>query len=212
MTDLIRVLVVDDHPVVCDGLSAILGTQPDFDVVGTAATGTAALREVAARHPDVVLMDLQLPELDGIAATAAIRDRHPGVRVVVLTSYDTDADILAAIEAGATGYLLKDASRQELARAVHAAARGETVLAPPVAARLISHVRGAPGPTLTAREAEVLRRVALGQSNPDIGRALYIGEATVKSHVMRIFDKLGVRDRTAAVTTAIARGILPTPL
>jgi DNA-binding NarL/FixJ family response regulator len=205
------VLIVDDHPVVRDGLRAVLAAEAGLEVIGECGRGDEAVRAAAALRPDVVLMDLRLPGLDGVDATARIVAAGTAA-VLVLTTYDSDGDILRAVEAGATGYLLKDASRQELARAVHAAARGETVLAPPVAARLISHVRGAPGPTLTAREAEVLRRIALGQSNPDIGRALYIGEATVKSHVMRIFDKLGVRDRTAAVTTAIARGILPPPL
>jgi DNA-binding NarL/FixJ family response regulator len=204
------VLIVDDHPVVRDGLRAVLSAEPGLEVVGECARGDEAVRAAAALRPDVVLMDLRLPGLDGVEATARIVAAGSGA-VLVLTTYDSDGDILRAVEAGATGYLLKDASRAELARAVHAAARGETVLAPPVAARLAGHVRGATGPVLTPREAEVLHRIACGQSNPDIGRALFIGEATVKSHVTRIFDKLGVRDRTAAVTTAIARGILPRP-
>ena len=204
------VLIVDDHPVVRDGLRTVLSAEPGVEVIGECGRGDEAVHAAAALRPDVVLMDLRLPGLDGVDATARIVAAGTAA-VLVLTTYDSDGDILRAVEAGATGYLLKDASRQELARAVHAAARGETVLAPPVAARLVGHVRGATGPQLTPREAEVLRRIALGQSNPDIGRALYIGEATVKSHVMRIFDKLGVRDRTAAVTTAIARGILPSP-
>jgi DNA-binding NarL/FixJ family response regulator len=203
------VLIVDDHPVVRDGLRTVLSAEPGVTVIGECGRGDEAVQAAAALRPDVVLMDLRLPGLDGVDATARIVAAGTSA-VLVLTTYDSDGDILRAVEAGATGYLLKDASRQELARAVHAAARGETVLAPPVAARLIGRVRGGT-PLLTPRECEVLRRIAIGQSNPDIGRALYIGEATVKTHVTRIFDKLDVHDRTAAVTTAIARGILPAP-
>ncbi|HET9143331.1 response regulator transcription factor [Actinophytocola sp.] len=202
------VLIVDDHPVVRDGLRAVLSAEPDIEVVGECGRGDEAVAAAAALRPDVVLMDLRLPGLDGVDATARITAAGTAA-VLVLTTYDSDGDILRAVEAGATGYLLKDASRQELARAVSAAARGETVLAPPVAAKLVGRLRG--GRLLTPRETEVLTRIAKGLSNSDIGRALFIGEATVKSHVLRIFDKLGVRDRTAAVTTAIARGILPPP-
>lgn len=204
------VLIVDDHPVVRDGLRTVLSAEPDLEVVGECSRGDEAVRVAEALRPDVVLMDLRLPGLDGVDATARIVAAGTAA-VLVLTTYDSDGDILRAVEAGATGYLLKDATRVELARAVRAAARGETVLAPPVAARLAGHVRGPATPPLTPRELDVLRLLACGQSNPDIGRALFIGEATVKSHVTRIFDKLGVRDRTAAVTTAIARGLLPPP-
>jgi DNA-binding NarL/FixJ family response regulator len=204
------VLIVDDHPVVRDGLRTVLATEPGIVVVGECGRGDEAVAAAAALRPDVVLMDLRLPGLDGVEATAQITAAGTAA-VLVLTTYDSDGDILRAVEAGATGYLLKDASRQDLARAVKAAARGETVLAPPVAAKLVGRLRGGRTPLLTPREAEVLACVANGLSNPDIGRALFIGEATVKSHVLRIFDKLGVRDRTAAVTTAIARGILPPP-
>jgi DNA-binding NarL/FixJ family response regulator len=206
---MITVLIVDDHPVVRDGLRTVLSAEPGVEVVGECGRGDEAVAVAAKLRPDVVLMDLRLPGLDGAGATARIVAEGSGA-VLVLTTYDSDGDILRAVEAGAIGYLLKDASRQELASAVAAAARGETVLAPPVAAKLFGRVRGG-GTALTPREAEVLRCVARGLSNPDIGRTLYISEATVKSHVMRIFDKLGVRDRTAAVTTAIARGILPPP-
>jgi DNA-binding NarL/FixJ family response regulator len=202
------VLIVDDHPIVRDGLRTVLGAEPDIEVVGECGRGDEAVLAAAALRPDVVLMDLRLPGMDGVEATARITSAGTAA-VLVLTTYDSDGDILRAVEAGATGYLLKDASRRELARAVAAAGRGETVLAPPVAAKLVGRLRGEPA--LSPRELEVLRCVASGLSNPDIGRALFIGEATVKSHVMRIFDKLGVRDRTAAVTTAIARGILPSP-
>ena len=204
------VLIVDDHPVVRDGLRTVLATEPGIVVVGECGRGDEAVAAAAALRPDVVLMDLRLPGLDGVAATARIVAAGTAA-VLVLTTYDSDGDILRAVEAGATGYLLKDASRQDLARAVTAAGRGETVLAPPVAAKLVGRLRGGQVPLLTPRETEVLACVANGLSNPDIGRALFIGEATVKSHVLRIFDKLGVRDRTAAVTTAIARGILPPP-
>jgi DNA-binding NarL/FixJ family response regulator len=204
------VLIVDDHPIVRDGLRTVLSAEPGIEVVGECARGDEAVHAAAALRPDVVLMDLRLPGLDGVSATARITEAGTA-RVLVLTTYDSDGDILRAVEAGAIGYLLKDASRAELARAVTAAGRGETVLAPTVAARLVGGLRGRRESVLTPREAEVLRCMANGLSNPDIGRALFIGEATVKSHVMRIFDKLGVRDRTGAVTTAIARGILPPP-
>jgi DNA-binding NarL/FixJ family response regulator len=206
----IRVLLVDDHPVVREGLRAILSAEPDLSVVGECGTGADAVRHAAALRPDVVLMDLRLPGLDGVAATERIV-ADGSANVLVLTTYDDDADIVRALAAGATGYLLKDTPRAELARGVREAARGETVLAPPVAARLVTHVRRPALPELTPRELEVLRCVASGLSNPDTGRRLYISEATVKSHLTRVFEKLGVNDRTAAVTAAIARGLLPQP-
>jgi DNA-binding NarL/FixJ family response regulator len=205
----IRVLIADDHPVVREGLRAVLAAAPDLAVVGDCGRGDEAVRLALALQPDVVLMDLRLPGLDGVAATEEIVAAGAAA-VLVLTTYDTDADIVRALAAGATGYLLKDTPRDELTRAVQRAARGETVLAPPVAARLVDRMR-MPLPALTPRELEVLRGIAAGLSNPDIGRELFIGEATVKSHVTRIFDKLGVKDRTAAVTAAIAAGILPSP-
>jgi len=206
----VRVLLVDDHPVVREGLRAILEAEPDFRVLGTCGTGAEAVRHAASLRPDVVLMDLRLPEMDGVEATRQIAAAGTAA-VLVLTTYDDDADIVRALAAGATGYLLKDSSRTELTRGVRAAARGETVLAPLVATRLAAQTRGPAHPQLTHREAQVLRCVAEGLSNPDIGRRLFIGEATVKSHLTRIFDKLEVAGRTAAVTVAIARGILPTP-
>jgi len=160
---------------------------------------------------DVILMDLRMPGGDGVTATRQILAADPAAKVLVLTTYETDADILRAVEAGATGYLLKDATPAELANAVRAAARGETVLAPLVAERLVSHVRRPPRESLSARETEVLGRVARGATNAEIGRDLYISEATVKTHLLRAFAKLGVSDRTAAVTTAFERGILPPP-
>jgi DNA-binding NarL/FixJ family response regulator len=206
----VRVLLVDDHPVVREGLRAILEAEPDFCVLGACGNGAEAVGQAASLRPDVVLMDLRLPEMDGVEATRQIVAAGSAA-VLVLTTYDNDADIVRALAAGATGYLLKDCSRTELTRGVRDAARGETVLAPPVAARLVAQTRGPARPELTRREVEVLRCVAEGLSNPDIGRRLFISEATVKSHLTRIFDKLGVADRTAAVTVAIARGVLPTP-
>jgi DNA-binding NarL/FixJ family response regulator len=226
----IRVLVVDDHPIVRAGLAGLLGVEADMEVVGEAGDGEEALAQVAALSPDVVLMDLRMPRLDGVGATARITADFPSSRVLVLTTYGTDADIIPAVEAGANGYLLKDTPRLQLVEAVRAAARGETVLAPPVAARLVSRLRspatnsgpasgaasgpsGPSGPTnpLTPREVGVLRAVSRGLSNAEIGRALFIGEATVKTHLLRAFAKLGVDDRTRAVTAAMERGILPPP-
>ena len=206
---MIRVLLVDDHPVVRTGVRGMLAAEPDIDVVGEAGSGVDAVTMAARLRPDVVLMDLRMPELDGVAATGRILADRPQTRVVVLTTYETDADILRAVEAGAAGYLLKDASPEELSRAIRAAARGETVLAPPVAARLVRSVRQpAPRTPLSAREIEVLRLVGRGLTNAEIGKELYIGEATVKTHLLRAFTKLGVSDRTAAVTTALASGVL----
>jgi len=169
---------------------------------------------VAALSPDVVLMDLRMPGMDGADATARIVNDHPGTRVLVLTTFDTDDDILRAVEAGASGYLLKDTPREELVAAIRAASRGETVLAPPVAARLMGRMRGAGAggaDQLTPREVEVLAAVGRGLTNGEIGRELFIGEATVKTHLLRVFQKLAVDDRTRAVTVAIERGILPSP-
>ncbi|PUB30094.1 LuxR family two component transcriptional regulator [Promicromonospora sp. AC04] len=205
---MIRVLVVDDHPVVRSGLAGMLSVEEDLEVVGEAADGQEAVELAAALGPDVVLMDLRMPVLDGVAATAGIVGAGvsgAGPRVVVLTTYDTDADILRAVEAGATGYLLKDTPRAVLVAGIRAAARGETVLAPSVATRLVSSVRTA-AERPSAREAEVLTLVALGRSNSEVGRELSITEATVKTHLIRAFAKLGVADRTAAVTVARDRG------
>jgi DNA-binding NarL/FixJ family response regulator len=207
----IRVLVVDDHPVVRSGLIGMLDVEDDLEVVGEAADGEEAVIRVRELTPDVVLMDLRMPRLDGAGATRRIVAAHPPCRVLVLTTYDTDADIVRAVEAGATGYLLKDTPRVQLVDAVRAAARGDTVLAPPVAARLVSRLRGPAIETLTPREAQVLAAVAQGLSNARIGQELRIGEATVKTHLLRVFAKLGVDDRTRAVTVAMERGILPAP-
>jgi DNA-binding NarL/FixJ family response regulator len=207
----IRLLVVDDHPVVRAGMVAVLGEEGDFEVVGEAANGAEALALVTSLTPDVVLMDLRMPVMDGAEATARIVAGPAAPHVLVLTTYDTDADIVRAVEAGARGYLLKDAPTAVLADAIRRAARGETVLAPPVAARLAERLRAPTRPELTARELDVLRLVATGLSNADIGRALFIGEATVKTHLIRAFAKLGVTDRTAAVTAAYGLGLIDVP-
>ena len=206
----VRVVVVDDHPVVRAGLVGLLSGEPDLEVVGEAADGAAALVLVAEVLPDVVLMDLRMPGVDGATATGTISAQHPQVRVLVLTTYESDTDILRAVEAGAAGYLLKDTPREDLIEAVRGIARGETVLAPSVASRLVAQVRQA-DQRLTPRELEVLAGVARGGSNGQIGTELFITEATVKTHLLRVFAKLGVDDRTRAVTVALQRGLLPSP-
>ncbi|MEH0421332.1 response regulator transcription factor [Streptomyces sp. B21-083] len=207
----VQILIVDDHPVVRFGLRGMLEAYDDLRVVGEAGSGDEAIVLASTTRPDVVLMDLRMPGTDGATATARIRQEHPGIRVLVLTTYEGDADILPAIEAGATGYLLKDTPIGTLTDAIRAAARGETVLAPPVAARLVTHLQAPAGEQLTPREVQVLGLVARGLSNSEIGRQLYIGEATVKTHLLRTFVKLGVNDRTAAVTVALSRGVLTSP-
>jgi DNA-binding NarL/FixJ family response regulator len=208
MTQPIRLVLVDDHPVVREGLRGMLEAEPDLSVVGEAGSGDEAVVVARTAQPDVILMDLRMRGMDGAAATERIRAESPAIKIIVLTTYETDADILRAVEAGASGYLLKDASRAELAGAVRAAVRGETVLAPSVAGRLVHQVRNPTQPGLSGREVEVLGLVAKGRTNAEIGRALHISEATVKTHLLRIFSKLDVSDRTAAVTTAMARGLL----
>ncbi|MEV0353478.1 response regulator transcription factor [Nonomuraea sp. NPDC050680] len=204
----IRLLVVDDHPVVRDGLSSMFARDPDFEVVGEAADGAEAVRLAETLRPDVVLMDLRMPGVDGVSATRALAGGGSGARVLVLTTYDTDSHVLPAIEAGATGYLLKDAPRDELLRAVRATARGEAVLAPSAAALLMSRVRSSPSGSLSQRELEVLQLVAAGGTNREAAAQLFITEATVKSHLLNIYGKLGVGDRAAAVTEAFNRGLL----
>ncbi|PKV93794.1 LuxR family two component transcriptional regulator [Amycolatopsis echigonensis] len=206
---MITIMLVDDHPVVREGLRGMLEAEDDLTVVGEAGSGDEAVALDRVKQPDVVLMDLRMPGLDGVGAIRAILKETPARRIVVLTTYETDADILRAVEAGASGYLLKDASRTELAGAIRAANRGETVLAPSVAGKLVHRMRNPePVSPLSAREVEVLRLVAKGRTNAEIGRELHIGEATVKTHLLRVFSKLGVSDRTAAVTTALDRQLL----
>ena len=204
----IRLVVADDHPVVRDGLRAMLETQPDIDVVGEATTGAEAVAIVRSLRPDLVLMDLQMPDLDGTTATRHIRAEYEDVQVLILTTYDTDADISRAVDAGATGYLLKDARRDELFQAVRVAARGESVLSPGVASRVLGKMRAPAEQALSSREIDVLESVARGLSNRAIARSLHISEVTVKTHLLHVFAKLGVDDRTAAVTEALERGII----
>ncbi|WDZ85531.1 response regulator [Micromonospora cathayae] len=207
-TEPVRLLIVDDHPVVRDGLRGIFDGDPGLTVVGAAADGAEALAMVPSVQPDVVLMDLRMPGMDGITATRRLVRAHPTVRVLVLTTYDTDADVLPAIQAGATGYLLKDAPREELTRAVRAAARGESVLSPTVAARLMGRLRGPGHEPPSQRELEVLNLVARGLSNREIAARLFVSEATVKTHLLHLYAKLGVNDRAAAVATGYDRGLL----
>ena len=208
MTDPIRLLIADDHPVVRDGLSGMFDPDPDFEVVGEASDGAEAIRLAQALKPDVILMDLRMPGMDGVAAITEIARQGIPVRVLVLTTYDTDSYVLPAIEAGATGYLLKDAPRAALLRAVRAAAAGQGVLSPSVATRLMSRVRTPAPELLSQRELEVLELVAAGTTNRDAAVRLFISEATVKTHLLHIYAKLGVADRAAAVAEAYNRGLL----
>ncbi|MFB9303039.1 response regulator transcription factor [Kibdelosporangium philippinense] len=207
----IRLVIVDDHPVVRDGLRGMLGTQPDFEIVNEAASGAEALTVVEASQPDVVLTDLRMPEPSGAMLIRLLRERVPKARVLVLTTHDTDSDVLPAVEAGAIGYLLKDAPREELFRAVRAAARNESVLSPSVAALLLKRVRPQQPLTavkLSARESEVLELIAQGKTNREAAAALFISEATVKTHLLHIYAKLEVPDRAAAVAAAYKQGII----
>ncbi|WP_306311250.1 response regulator [Streptomyces hydrogenans] len=207
----ITLLVVDDHPVVRDGLRGMFDADPGFRVLGEASGGVEAVELALRLDPDVVLMDLRMPAGGGVDAIAALARHGARARVLVLTTYDTDTDTLPAIEAGATGYLLKDAPREELFAAVQAAAEGRTVLSPAVATRLVSAVRRPAEPvddTLSAREREILFLVARGTSNREIAAELFISEATVKTHLTHIYAKLAVKDRAAAVAAGYDRGIL----
>jgi DNA-binding NarL/FixJ family response regulator len=204
----VRILIVDDHPVVRDGLIGMFAADPGFEVLGEAADGAEALRLARTLRPDVILMDLRMPGMDGVTAIGELAGLGIAVRVLVLTTYDTDSYVLPAIEAGATGYLLKDAPRDELLRAVRAAAHGEAVLAPSVAARLMSRLRTPAAGPLSQRELVVLELVAAGSTNRDAAARLFISEATVKSHLLNIYAKLGVNDRAAAVAEAFNRGLL----
>lgn len=204
----LRIILADDHTVMRAGLVALLSSEPTVEIVGEAGDGREAVRLVGELRPDVALLDLRMPVLDGVGATLEIVAGEAPTRVLILTTYDTDADIERGVEAGATGYLLKDATREQLVEAIHSASRGETVLAPRVAQRLVARMRRPVPVTLTARESEVLRAVADGLSNVEIGRRLFIGEATVKTHLLRVFAKLDVNDRTRAVVVAMDAGLL----
>jgi DNA-binding NarL/FixJ family response regulator len=209
----VTVVVADDQAAVREGLVLLLGTLPGITVVGQAEDGVAAVETAAATHPQVVLMDLNMPRCDGVEATRRIRADHPVTQVVVLTTYSDDESIIGALQAGALGYLTKDATRAEIGRAVLAAAAGQAVLDPAVQQRLLSAAVRAPAAQpdhdpdeLTPRESDVLRLIAAGKSNREIARALYVSEATVKTHVNRIFAKTGSRDRTQAIRYAYTHG------
>jgi len=209
---MIRLLIVDDHPVVRAGLAGLLSDEPGFEVVAEASDGDEAVRLASATRPDVILMDLRMPQVDGVAATLRIAGGEAGdppPRVLILTTYESDDQILAAIEAGASGYLLKAAPRAEIVAGIRSVAAGQTALSPQVAVRLVERMRRPePETVLTARELDVLRLVATGHSNKQIAVALGIGESTVKTHLLKVFEKLGVADRTRAVTLAMERGLL----
>jgi DNA-binding NarL/FixJ family response regulator len=205
----IRLLIVDDHPVVRDGLRGVFTGDPDFEVVGEAGDGAEAVAMVERNPTDVVLMDLRMPRMGGVEAIARLREAAPATRVLVLTTFDTDRDMLPAIEAGATGYLLKDAPREELVRAVRAASRGESVLSPAVAGRLMGQVRKPTQEALSRRELDVLKLIADGATNREAAGQLFVSEATIKTHLLHIYDKLGVRDRAGAVGEAYKRRLLP---
>ena len=204
----IRILIVDDHPVVRDGLRGMLAGEPDLEVVGEASDGGEARAVVGTLRPDVILMDLRMPGMGGAAAIRALAEDGNRARVLVLTTYDSDSDVVPALEAGATGYLLKDTPRAELVRAIRAAARGEAVLAPSVATRLVSQLRAPAQDALSDRELEVLTLIAQGETNRGAAARLFISEATVKTHLLHIYTKLDVNDRAAAVAAAYERGLL----
>ena len=204
---MIRVLVADDHPIVRGGIVALLESAGDMEVVGTASTGLEAVELAVQLAPDIVLMDLRMPGIDGDEATARILAQRSGIRVVVLTTYETDAGILSAIEAGASGYLLKAAPQEEILAGIRSVARGEVALAPSIAAMLVNRVKR-PQISLSARETEVLGLVSQGLSNPAIAKQLFLSEATVKTHLLHAFEKLDVKDRTRAVTKAMELGLL----
>jgi DNA-binding NarL/FixJ family response regulator len=211
----IRILIADDHPVVQDGLLAVLGTQPDFEITGVAVTGLEVLRMVSAKDPDIVLLDLEMPEMDGLEVLEHLRREHPQVKAIVFTAFDTDERIVGAVKAGAKGYLLKGAPSQELFQAIRTVSAGGSLLQPVVASKLIDHVSGASEQKLqrgtlplTARERQVLEQLALGKTNKEIALELVISERTVKFHVSSIFAKLGVGNRTEAVTIAARQGLV----
>ncbi|GAA2728295.1 response regulator transcription factor [Actinocorallia aurantiaca] len=204
----IRLLIADDHPIVRDGIRGMFTGDPRFEVLAEADDGARAVELARALDPDVILMDLRMPRMNGVEAIRELARLGLRARVLVLTTYDTDSDVLPAIEAGATGYLLKDTQREELVRAVTAASRGESALSPSVATRLMGRVR-TPVTPLSPRELEILHHISQGDTNRETAAHLFISEATVKTHVLHIYAKLGVNDRAAAVAVAFQRGLLP---
>jgi len=205
---MISLLIVDDHPVVRDGLRGMFSADPRFEVLGEAGDGEEAITAGVRLRPDVILMDLRMPRTDGVTAIEELAKRGVTSRILVLTTYDTDSDVLPAIQAGATGYLLKDAPRDELFRAVEAAAQGQAMLSPAVAARLMGQLRQPTAGPLSQRELEVLELIAKGSTNREAAKRLFISEATVKTHLLHVYAKLGVNDRAAAVATAFSQGYL----
>lgn len=217
MTSTIRILIVDDHPVVRDGLNAVLETQPDFEVVGEAGDGQEAVAQVEKLRPDVVLLDLDMPVLDGLGALQQIMKQHPGTKVIIFTVFDTDERILTAVQSGAQGYLLKgDAPRNEIFRAVRTVYEGGALLQPVVAGKLLRQVQTQSGPAsdqsgledLTEREQDVLELIGQGMANKEIAQKLVISERTVKFHVSAILSKLGAGNRTEATRIAAQRGLI----
>jgi DNA-binding NarL/FixJ family response regulator len=204
---MIRVLVADDHPIVRSGIVSLMTGATDIEVVGEASTGLEAVELAKSLVPDLVLMDLRMPGIDGDEATSRILTENPGIRIVILTTYESDSSILTAIEAGASGYLLKAAPQEEILAGIRSVARGEVALSPSIAAMLVKRV-ASPVVALSPREKEVLVLVAAGNSNPEIAGRLFVGEATVKTHLLHVFEKLDVSDRTRAVTRAMELGIL----
>ena len=217
MTEQIRMIVADDHPVVREGLVTILSTQPDFDVVAEACDGTELLQKTTLHQPDIILTDLEMPEVDGVAAIQQIHAQHPGIGIIAFTAFDTDERIVGAVQAGAKGYLLKGAPREDIFRAIRVVANGGSLLEPGVTTRLLAHISGesqqqaaqnALVEALTEREMEVLERLGKGMTNKDIGAELFITERTVKFYVSAILGKLSASNRTEAVSIAIQRGLI----
>lgn len=204
----IRLLVVDDHPVVRDGLVMVLGTQPDFAVVGEAGDGAQAVEQACAVMPNVILLDLEMPGVDGLSALHLLRQRAPDVRVIVFTAFDTDERIIKAVQAGAKGYLLKGAPRAELFEAIRVVAAGGSLLQPVIASKLMRHISEPAADVLTEREMDVLRLMATGMPNKEIAAALVVTERTVKFHISAILSKLGATNRTEAVRVAVQRGLV----
>jgi len=208
VTDTITVVVADDHPVVRQGIVALLASADGIEVIAAVDDGRAATDVALEMRPSVIVMDLRMPDVDGVEAIGSIRAAWPDARVLVLTTYDTDEAIVRAVEAGASGYMLKDTPADDLIDAVRRAAAGETVLAPPVAKRLVERVREPTATSLTSREIEIIREVANGRANAAIAEHLHISQATVKTHLIHIYDKLGVSDRAGAVARAYETGVL----
>lgn len=213
MAQTVRILIADDHPIVREGLATVLSQEDDIKVVGQASNGSEAVSKAKELHPDIILMDLQMPEMDGVEAMQRIKEEAPDIGIIILTTYDTDDYIFRGIEAGARAYLLKDSPPEEVLKAIRAVHKGESLIQPRVASRLLdrfSQLSRAPAreEDLSQREIEVLQLIAKGAANKEIASQLFIGESTVKTHIIHIFNKLEVKDRTEAVTEAVRKGII----